>query len=295
MQVSLDLASFEVVRGCAGALLGLLHEGLLDIVFCNEVEAAALAEVLPPMGSSVHNPVCCGAVSVRAKVWRIPLASAVCCPPWNVQGCLWVLVASRHPIECLNTSFTWPHWRQRSGMVCFLIYSMLALYCIGSCTYASAALKIPHWRHLPRWCEFESWPRQSNSGGARRLVGPLLAPGGTGARQLRAAPRQTREDISAQYIAVHLRAVISCVFRVWLSSVPLVWCPIIMTKAACQAFLVSILEKTCGVASAKCRHALVWGTGCWCCQQRWSGEHCGRSAELPAAELPGVSCIRSAG
>ena len=53
MQVSLDLASFEVVRGCAGALLGLLREGLLDIVFCNEAEAAALAEVLPPKGWSI--------------------------------------------------------------------------------------------------------------------------------------------------------------------------------------------------------------------------------------------------
>ncbi|KAK9831414.1 hypothetical protein WJX81_002890 [Elliptochloris bilobata] len=43
--VSLDLASFEVVHGCADALLGLLHERALDIVFCNEQEAEALAKV----------------------------------------------------------------------------------------------------------------------------------------------------------------------------------------------------------------------------------------------------------
>ena len=46
-QVSMDLASFELVRNCADALLGLLRERLLDLVFCNEQEAAALAEVLP--------------------------------------------------------------------------------------------------------------------------------------------------------------------------------------------------------------------------------------------------------
>lgn len=41
--VSLDLASFEVVRNCRGALLDLLREGLVDVVFANEEEAAALA------------------------------------------------------------------------------------------------------------------------------------------------------------------------------------------------------------------------------------------------------------
>ena len=64
--MSLDLASFEVVRGCAGALLDLLRENLLDIVFCNEQEATALVEVPPPMGWSIHHPVCCGAMSVCA-------------------------------------------------------------------------------------------------------------------------------------------------------------------------------------------------------------------------------------
>lgn len=44
-QVSLDLASFEVVRACAGPLLDLLRERMMDLVFCNEQEAIALAEV----------------------------------------------------------------------------------------------------------------------------------------------------------------------------------------------------------------------------------------------------------
>ncbi len=47
-QVSLDLASFEVVRACAAPLLALLTERLLDLVFCNEQEAAALAEARAP-------------------------------------------------------------------------------------------------------------------------------------------------------------------------------------------------------------------------------------------------------
>jgi sugar/nucleoside kinase (ribokinase family) len=42
--VSLDLASFETVAACRPALMALLREGLVDVVFCNEEEAAALAE-----------------------------------------------------------------------------------------------------------------------------------------------------------------------------------------------------------------------------------------------------------
>jgi sugar/nucleoside kinase (ribokinase family) len=41
--VSLDLASFETVGACRPALLALLGEGLVDVVFANEEEAAALA------------------------------------------------------------------------------------------------------------------------------------------------------------------------------------------------------------------------------------------------------------
>ena len=40
--VSLDLASFEVVRNCRSQLLSLLDEGLVDLLFCNEDEAAEL-------------------------------------------------------------------------------------------------------------------------------------------------------------------------------------------------------------------------------------------------------------
>lgn len=41
--VSLDLASFEVVAHCRGTLMSLLEQRLVDIVFANEEEAAALA------------------------------------------------------------------------------------------------------------------------------------------------------------------------------------------------------------------------------------------------------------
>lgn len=41
--VSLDLASFETVAACRPALLALLAEGLVDVVFANEEEAATLA------------------------------------------------------------------------------------------------------------------------------------------------------------------------------------------------------------------------------------------------------------
>ena len=40
--VSLDLASFEVVRNCRSQLLSLLDDGLVDLLFCNEDEAAEL-------------------------------------------------------------------------------------------------------------------------------------------------------------------------------------------------------------------------------------------------------------
>jgi sugar/nucleoside kinase (ribokinase family) len=40
--VSLDLASFEVVRNCRAQLVSLLEDGLVDLLFCNEDEAAEL-------------------------------------------------------------------------------------------------------------------------------------------------------------------------------------------------------------------------------------------------------------
>lgn len=44
-RVSLDLASFEVVRNCWKALKDILEAGLVDILFCNEDEAVALGDV----------------------------------------------------------------------------------------------------------------------------------------------------------------------------------------------------------------------------------------------------------
>ena len=58
LQVSLDLASFELVKDSA-VLVELLREGCVDLVFCNEEEAQALAEVATAVfksafQSSVH-------------------------------------------------------------------------------------------------------------------------------------------------------------------------------------------------------------------------------------------------
>ncbi len=38
-------------------------------------------------------------------------------------------------------------------------------------------------RRSPQWCEFESWPRQSNCGGARRAAGRRRLPAGTAAQR----------------------------------------------------------------------------------------------------------------
>lgn len=48
--VSLDLASFEVVSNCLGALTSILEEGLVDILFSNEQEAERLADIMRPEG-----------------------------------------------------------------------------------------------------------------------------------------------------------------------------------------------------------------------------------------------------
>lgn len=45
LQVSLDLASFELVHNCGDALARVLREGLVDVVFCNEEEACAVLEL----------------------------------------------------------------------------------------------------------------------------------------------------------------------------------------------------------------------------------------------------------
>lgn len=53
MQVSLDLASFELVHNCADALVRVLRAGLVDVVFCNEEEALAVLEV-SQLSGGVH-------------------------------------------------------------------------------------------------------------------------------------------------------------------------------------------------------------------------------------------------
>ena len=49
--ISLDLASFEVVQACKVTLFELWEAGLIDVLFFNEDEAAAMMEVLP---TSLH-------------------------------------------------------------------------------------------------------------------------------------------------------------------------------------------------------------------------------------------------
>lgn len=51
LQVSLDLASFELVHNCGDALARVLREGLVDVVFCNEEEACAVLQ-LPQLGGA---------------------------------------------------------------------------------------------------------------------------------------------------------------------------------------------------------------------------------------------------
>ena len=46
--VTLDLASFEAVRHCSDALTALLTGAAVDVLFCNEDEACAVAAVLAP-------------------------------------------------------------------------------------------------------------------------------------------------------------------------------------------------------------------------------------------------------
>ena len=52
-QVSLDLASFEVIANCCDMLMEVLATGLIDIVFCNEDEAAELDKLAHSVRSAV--------------------------------------------------------------------------------------------------------------------------------------------------------------------------------------------------------------------------------------------------
>ena len=46
-RTSLDLGSYEAVQHCQEPLLEILEEGLIDLFFCNEDEAAALQSIVP--------------------------------------------------------------------------------------------------------------------------------------------------------------------------------------------------------------------------------------------------------
>ena len=46
--MSLDLASFELVRGCTPALLDILREQLVDVLLANDEEATAFRRELDP-------------------------------------------------------------------------------------------------------------------------------------------------------------------------------------------------------------------------------------------------------
>lgn len=53
--ISLDLASFEVVRNCWDALSAILKEGLVDVVFANEDESACVADLLGSATTAVDD------------------------------------------------------------------------------------------------------------------------------------------------------------------------------------------------------------------------------------------------
>ena len=85
--VSLDLASFEVVRGCWGALEALLDQRLVDLVFCNEDEAAALcaaAGVQLPGTSARHGGAAPGAAAAAGE--QSPAAAAAAASAAGEEG-----------------------------------------------------------------------------------------------------------------------------------------------------------------------------------------------------------------
>lgn len=61
VKVSLDLASFEVVRNCWSVLNSILSSGLIDILFCNEDEAGAVCTAAGLLEAGNINPTDVGA------------------------------------------------------------------------------------------------------------------------------------------------------------------------------------------------------------------------------------------
>lgn len=87
-RVSLDLASFEVVKTCFSTLKNILETGLVDIVFCNEDEARALSAAAEATnGSKFLRQLCADATVVQksnttpeieiAQAWLLQHTSVV--------------------------------------------------------------------------------------------------------------------------------------------------------------------------------------------------------------------------
>ncbi|KAG2441983.1 hypothetical protein HYH02_009776 [Chlamydomonas schloesseri] len=67
---SIDLASFELVRNCKESLLGLLQDGLIDLIFANEEEAVTLCSelgLLPPPAAASTSDGAASAPSTAAE------------------------------------------------------------------------------------------------------------------------------------------------------------------------------------------------------------------------------------
>ncbi|GLI71363.1 hypothetical protein VaNZ11_016552 [Volvox africanus] len=88
--VSIDLASFELVRNCKDALLGLLQDGLVDLIFANEEEAVTLCQVLgiAPSGSETNDPEACVAAAQRFLLSPLGGRVKVAVTSLGARGCV---------------------------------------------------------------------------------------------------------------------------------------------------------------------------------------------------------------
>ena len=87
-QISLDLASFEIVRGCWDALEAILRAGLVDVVFCNEDEAAAVCEVAALTGGSSGGGGADPDAAVEAALTHLLQFSSVVVVSKGKRGCV---------------------------------------------------------------------------------------------------------------------------------------------------------------------------------------------------------------
>ncbi|EFJ42029.1 hypothetical protein VOLCADRAFT_119562 [Volvox carteri f. nagariensis] len=87
--VSIDLASFELVRNCKDALLALLEDGLVDLIFANEEEAITLCQVLAlgPPGSET-DPEACVAAAQRFLLSPSGGRARVAVTSLGARGCV---------------------------------------------------------------------------------------------------------------------------------------------------------------------------------------------------------------